>query len=443
MRFSKRGAHVPHHKNTADMTPIRMDVPSQLLIPVSMHIGRPATPVVKPGDHVDVGTLICESSGPVSSPIYSAVSGTVKKLDNIRVSNGSFCQAVLIESDGQQTVDANIKPPVVTDYASFIEAVKNSGIVGLGGAGFPTAVKLDVKDTSRIQELVINAAECEPYITSDTRTMIDDAQDVVDAVKLFEQYLNVKKVLIGIEANKPEAIKKMQECFKDDSAVTVVTLPSVYPQGAEKVIIKNTTGKVVPAGKLPIDVGCVVCNVTTMASIARYIKTGMPLVEKYVTIDGSAIKKPGNYIIPVGMLISEIMERLEINPDEVGKVLYGGPMMGISVPELDSAPVLKNTNAITFMSEKDAVSPEATQCIHCGRCAENCPMHLTTFAIARAYAKNDAEELRRLRVDICCECGTCSFVCPANRPLVEVNKLSKGVVRDLIAKEKAKEAEKK
>lgn len=443
MSFSKGGVHVPHNKNTANLPPVRLSVPKRILLPVSMHIGRPANPVVKPGDHVDVGTLVCESTGPVSSPIFSGVSGTVKKLDNIRVSSGTFCQAVLIESNGQQTTDPGIKPPVVTDYASFIEAVRNSGIVGLGGAGFPTAVKLDVKDTSKIQELVINAAECEPFITSDTRTMLDDAESVVEGVKLFEKYLDVKKVLIGIEKNKPEAIAKMKEVFADDKAVTVVTLPGLYPQGAEKVIIRNTTGKVVPAGKLPIDVGCIVCNVTTMAAIARYIKTGMPLVEKCITIDGSAVEKPGNYIVPVGTLISDIFEELGIDPEKAGKVLYGGPMMGISIPELQFAPILKNTNAVTVMNVKDGTQPAATQCIHCGKCASHCPMHLTTFAIAKAYEKNDVEELAKLRVDICCECGCCSFICPAKRPLVEINKISKGMVREWQQKQKQKEAEKK
>lgn len=443
MSFSKSGVHVPHNKNTANMPPCRMTTPKRILLPVSMHIGRPANPVVKPGDHVDVGTLVCESTGPVSSPIYSGVSGTVKKLENIRVSSGAFCQAVLIESDGQQTVDPCVKPPKVTDYASFIDAVRNSGIVGLGGAGFPTAVKLDVKDTSKIQELIINAAECEPFITSDTRTMIDDSDSIVKGVKLFEKYLNVKKVLIGIESNKPEAISIMKKSFADDPAVTVVTLPGLYPQGAEKVIIRNTTGKTVPAGKLPIDVGCVVCNVTTIAAIARYISTGMPLVEKCITIDGSAIKKPGNYIVPVGMLISDIFEELGINVDEAGKVLYGGPMMGISIPELQLAPVLKNTNAITVMNQKDGAQPVATQCIHCGMCASHCPMNLTTFAIAKAYEKGDVEELAKLRVDICCECGSCSFSCPAKRPLVEINKIAKGMVREWQQKQKQKEAEKK
>ncbi len=442
MSFSKTGTKVPHNKNTAAMPPVRMGVPAHIVLPVSMHIGKPAAPVVKINDHVNVGTLVAESTGPVSSPVYSSVSGTVKKIDSILTAGGSFCQAIFIDSDGEQTIDESITPPDVHDYDSFIAAVRKSGIVGLGGAGFPTVVKLDVKDISRIKHLILNGAECEPYITSDTRTMIDDAEDVKMAVQLFEKYLGVKDVRIGIEGNKPRAIEKMRQTFADDAAVQVITLPGVYPQGAEKVIIRNTVGEIVPAGKLPIDVGCIVCNVTTMAAIAKYIRTGMPLIEKIVTVDGSAVKKPKNVIVPIGTPISDVADFVGIDMEQVGKILMGGPMMGISVPDT-TAPVVKNNNALTFFNLKDAVAPVPTQCIHCGRCAERCPMNLTTFAIARAYAKNDVEELARLRVDVCCECGSCSFVCPAKRPLVEINKLSKSMVRDYQAKQKAKEAEKK
>ena len=435
------GVHVPHNKNTAGSPAVRMPAPEAVILPTSMHIGKPANPVVKAKDHVNVGTLIAESTGPVSSPIYSSISGDVTKIDTILTAQGTFVPAVFIKSDGLMTVDENIKPPAVKDYASFIEAVRNSGIVGLGGAGFPTAVKLDVKDTSRIQELVINAAECEPYITSDTRTMIDDADDVKEGVKLFEKYLDIKKVIIGIESNKPEAIKKMKEVFADDPAVSVAVLPGVYPQGAEKVIIKNTTGKVVPAGKLPIDVGSVVCNVTTMAAIARYIRTGMPLIEKCVTVDGTAVPEPKNVIVPIGTPVKEVIKFCEIPEEGIYKILFGGPMMGLATPDPD-APVLKNTNAITVMNIKEASQPKATQCIHCGMCATHCPMNLTTFAIARAFERDDAEELARLRVDLCVECGCCSYICPAKRPLVEINKLSKNKVRAYQAKQKQLAAEK-
>ncbi len=437
----KGGVHVPHNKNTAGLPAVRMPAPSCVVLPTSMHIGKPANPVVKPKDHVNVGTLIAESSGPVSSPVYSSISGEVTKIDTILTAGGTFVPAIFIQSDGQMTVDESICPPVVNDYASFIEAVRQSGIVGLGGAGFPTAVKLDVKDTSRIKELVINAAECEPYITSDTRTMLDDADDVKAGIELFEKYLDIKKVIIGIESNKPDAIRRMKAVFANDDAVTVMTLPGIYPQGAEKIIIKNTTGKTVPAGKLPIDVGSLVCNVTTIAAIARYIKTGMPLVEKCVTVDGTAVSDPKNVIVPIGTSVKELISFCNIKEDDIYKILFGGPMMGISTPDPE-APILKNTNAITVMGLKEATQPKATQCIHCGKCATHCPMNLTTFAFGRAYERNDAEELQRLRVDLCVECGCCSFICPAKRPLVEINKLSKAMLRSYQAKQKQIAAEK-
>ncbi len=437
------GIHVPHKKHTASMPAVPISAPSTIILPMSMHIGKPATPVVKPGDHVCVGTLVAEASGPVSAPIYSSVSGTVKKLDPVRVANGSFCPCIFIESDGLMTKDESIAPPDVHDYQSFIDCVRASGMVGLGGAGFPTAIKLDVKDPAKVSEVIINAAECEPYITSDTRTMLDDTENIVYGIELLKKYLGVKKIIFGIEKNKAEAIEKIRTVFASDSSVTVSVLPSTYPQGAEKVLIKNTTGKIVPGGKLPLDVGSVVINVTTLAAIARYIKTGMPLTEKCVTIDGTAVDKPGNYIIPIGMTVSEIIEKCGIDTEKIGKILSGGPMMGLAIPEPDIAPVQKNTNALIFMDMKEGTQPVATQCIHCGKCATHCPMNLTTFAIARAYEKNDTEELVRLRVDLCVECGCCSYVCPAKRPLVEINKISKGLVREYMALKKQKEAEKK
>ena len=437
----KGGVHVPHNKNTAGQCAVRMPAPETVVIPVSMHIGRPAAPVVKPKDHVKVGTLIAESQGPVSARIVASVSGDVEKIDRVLLSNGAYSDAIIIKSDGLNEKDESLTPPTVTDYESFIAAVRESGIVGLGGAGFPTAVKLDVKDTSRIKHVIINAAECEPYITSDTRTMLDDSEDIFAGVVLLEKYLSAKSIIIGIEKNKPEAIEKMRETFKNDAFVTIMPLPELYPQGAEKVIIRNTTGLTVKKGKLPIDAGCVVINVTTLAQIAKYVRTGVPLTEKCVTIDGTAVKTPKNIIVPIGTRVSDIISFCNIDENDVYKILFGGPMMGISVPNA-SVPVLKNTNAVTFMGKAEAASPRATQCIHCGRCATHCPMNLTTFAIARAYEKQDVDALIALNTDLCCECGSCSFICPAKRPLVEINKLAKAMIREHNQKQQAAKGEK-
>ena len=306
--FKLNGVHVPHLKKTAAMKAVRIPAPQTVIIPLSMHIGTPAQAVVKAGDTVRVGDLIGQAEGNISAPVHASVSGTVKKIDKVVLASGNTVDAVIIESDGLMTVSDSVKPHSVAGYEDFIAAVRDSGAVGLGGAGFPTAVKLDVKDTSRIKAVIINGAECEPYITSDTRTMLDDADWIRKGAELLEKHLRVKNIIIGIEKNKPECIKKMREVFANDKAVTVKELPSVYPQGGEKVLIYNTIGEIVPEGKLPIDVGAIVINCTTLLVIAKYIETGMPLVEKCITVDGSAVNEPKNVIAPIGTKLSDIFD---------------------------------------------------------------------------------------------------------------------------------------
>lgn len=436
------GVHAPHRKNTAAMPAIKMPAPATVTMLTSMHIGKPATVIVKPGDHVDVGQKIAEASGFVSSPVHSGVSGTVKKIEDFLVASGSYVPAIVIESDGLMTACGDITPPTVTNYDEFISALRESGIVGLGGAGFPTAVKFDVKDTSRISEVIVNCAECEPYITSDTRTLLDRTNDVFEGISLLEKYLGVKKVIIAVESNKREAIEKIKPIAANDPAVTVKVLPGIYPQGGEKVMIYHTTGKIVPAGKLPIDVGSVVCNCTTLAEIARYIRTGMPLTEKCVTVDGDAVAEPKNVIVPIGTSMNDVFDFCGGFSKNPAKLLSGGPMMGIAVPGGDF-PIMKNTNAILAFSEKLAKEPKATQCIHCGRCVNACPFGLAPESISKAFEKKDGAALEKLEVNLCMECGCCSFVCPAKRPLVQTNKLAKTVLRDYQAKRKAAEQEEK
>ncbi|MBO5109097.1 MAG: electron transport complex subunit RsxC [Clostridia bacterium] len=439
--FSLPGVHAPHRKNTAGLAPVVMPPPATVTIPAVMHIGRPAKFIVKAGDTVQVGQLIAEADGPISAPIHASVSGTVKKLDTVLLSGGNRAPAVLIASDGEMTVSETVAPPTVTDYASFIEAIRQSGIVGLGGAGFPTAVKLDIKDTTRCDTVLINGAECEPYITSDTRTMIDRAEDLRQGVELLKKYLGTKRVLIGIEKNKPEAIKKMKETFASDGAVSVVSMPSLYPQGGEKVLIYNLTRRIVPEGKLPIDVGVIVINCTTLAEIAAYIRTGMPLVSKCVTFDGSAVAEPKNVLVPIGTSVADLAAFAGGYKCEPKKLLYGGLMMGIALPDA-TAPVLKNTNAILALDEKDAAPAPETPCLRCGKCVDHCPIHLSPVSIAIAHREGDCARLADLKVNLCMECGCCSYVCPAHRPLVQTNRLSKAMLRAHAAKEQAKEEKK-
>ena len=413
-----------------------MDPPQTVTIPMSMHIGAPATPTVKIGDTVKIGTKIGEASGKVSVPVYATVSGTVKKISELPLANGGTTTALVIESDGLMTPDETLTPPTVNSREELIEAIRQSGIVGLGGAGFPTHVKLDV-DPTRIKHLIINGAECEPYVTSDSVTMVDRYEDMAYAINALKQHLGISSVIIGVEANKKKAISSMMRMAKENSNgchITVKILPSIYPQGGEKVLIYHTTGLTVPAGKLPIDVGCIVVNCTTLAAIGTYLKTGMPLVEKCVTVDGGAVANPQNVLAPVGTALSELFAACGGLTCEPAKYIYGGPMMGVTVPTADE-PVMTNTNAVMALTAKEAWLPSTTACIRCGSCTNHCPFGLAPMAISHAYKVGDVDTLKTLNVETCMLCGCCSFVCPANRPLVQRNKLAKDLLKELRAKE--------
>ena len=422
------GVHVPHRKNTAQMEAVRMPAPKSVVIPTVMHIGAPAKPIVKAGDKVAVGQLIAESGGFVSAPIHSSVSGTVKKVEDIVLSNGRNAPAIFIESDGEMRPFEQLEIPRIESLQDLADAVRASGIVGLGGAGFPTSVKLSIKDIEQAEYFVINGAECEPYITSDTRTMLDQTDLVERGVRRISELLKPKAVYIGVEKNKPEAIAKLKKRFADDKNIIVKALPPMYPQGGEKVLIYNTTGRTVPEGKLPLDVGVVIMNVTTLANIERYLETGMPLVEKLVTVDGSAVREPKNVFVPIGTKVADVFEFCGGFKSEPGKVLYGGPMMGTAVPDLN-VPVLKNTNALLAFDKKDSAVPAETPCIRCGNCVNHCPMRLNPPAIAKAFNNADGGGLMKQRVNLCMECGACSFVCPAHQPIVQRHKLAKVMLR--------------
>ena len=448
MSFFKLGkTRVPHRKNTAEMPAVRMTkLPETVLIPMAQHIGAPANPVVKAGDKVYVGTLVGEAGGFVSANIHSSVSGTVKKIESYLSSQGRTCPAIRIESDGLMTPDPELKAPEISDFASLSAAARLAGLVGLGGAGFPASVKLAPQNVDILDTLILNGAECEPYITSDTRTMLDDSEYIKKGIDLVRSNSKISSVIIGIESNKSECINKLTELFCEDSGVTVASLPDKYPQGAEKILIYNTTGRAVPEGKLPSDVGVLVMNVTSIAFLAKYAETGMPLVEKCITVDGSAVDSPKNIIVPVGTAITDVLTEVGVDIEKAGKILYGGPMMGVAVYSVDD-PVLKNTNALTVLSVKDAMPKKQTACIHCGRCASVCPMSLLPTVFAKAMnvdaPEERAERLTSAKINLCIECGSCSFVCPAARPLVETNRLAKADLREFNQNKKLKEETKK
>lgn len=429
LKRSAKGASVPHVKATAGQPTVKMPVPEHVIIPMSMHIGAPAEPVVKKGDTVMVGTLIGKASGFVSANIHSSVSGTVQDVAPMRMVNGVMTTAVAIKTDGQQTVDPACVPPTVTDKASLLAAIQACGLVGVGGAGFPTHVKL-AADT--VDTLLINAAECEPYLTTDCREMLECSDTIISGIAAVMKYCNIPNCIIGIERNKPECIDQMYSLTRNMSGVSVKPLPTRYPQGAEKTLVETCTGREVPqvgpSGKagLPADVGCIIMNVPSVSTLGKYLKTGMPLTTKRVTVEGDAIAKPQNVEVPIGTLYRDVIEACGgIKPDvELGKIIFGGPMMGGAAPSADF-PVLKQNNGLLLFSKKAADLPEASACIRCGRCIDACPMGLEPVVVAEAFNNRDFDALKARCVDLCVACGSCSYACPAKRPVSQTMTLAK------------------
>ena len=419
---------IPHKKNTENFETIRYPVPDTVSIPMSQHMGVHCEPLVSVGDEVKVGQKIGDSEAFMSMPVHSSVSGKVVAIDDYLSSNGRKCKCIKIECDGKQTVSEDIKPPVITDKASLIKAVRESGCCGLGGAGFPTHIKLNFDENKTpIDSLVINAAECEPYITSDYREMIENPNDVINGIKTIQNILKIEKVYICIENNKPKAIELLSSMTASDASINVISLSSLYPQGAEKVIAYNATGRTIKEGELPSHQGIIVINVSTVAFLNRYFKTGMPLTWRRITIDGDAVKSPCNVKVPIGISIAELLKFAGCEESKTRKVLTGGPMMGMCIYDLNT-PVIKTNNAILAL-KKDKKEVH-TNCIRCGRCINACPVGLMPTELEKAYQQKDADRLKTLKVNLCMNCGSCSYVCPAKRNLAETNQLAKMFVSE-------------
>ena len=419
------GIKLRHNKNTRNCETADFPLPKSVVIPMSQHMGAPCKCIVKKGDTVTAGQKIGDTDAFMSAPVHSSVSGTIIGIDDFLLANGAVCEAAVIETDGLQTVCPDIAPPEITDKQSLIAAVRESGLTGLGGAGFPTHIKLNYDAVKTpIDTLVINAAECEPYITSDYRELIERPTDIIEGILLVQKYLGIPMCKLCIEDNKPEAIKLMQVKTEDIKSIEVVTLPSSYPQGAEKVIVYSATGRIIAEGELPSNQGAMVMNVSTVASIYRYTRNGIPLVSRRITVDGDAItKNAGNYFIPIGTRVSEILDYC--GAEDVKKVLYGGPMMGMCLYDTDQ-PISKSSNAI--LAFRNGRLPQTTACIRCGRCVRTCPLGLMPVMIESAYNEKDVNELKRLKVTLCMNCGCCSYACPAHRPLAEINQLAKALI---------------
>lgn len=425
------GIILPHKKGTENAETIAVPCPETVKIAMSQHMGAPCLTLVKAGDEVAVGQKIGDCETYMSCPVHSSVSGKVTAVSDMILANGKSCKAVEIACDGLQTISGEVSPPEVTDKASLVKAVRESGCCGLGGAGFPTHVKLDYDENkTKIDSLVINAAECEPYITSDYREMIENTDGVISGIKKIKSLLGIDSVYIGIESNKPKAIALFEEKLAGEDGYKVLRLKTSYPQGAEKVIAFNATGRIITEGTLPSDHGILVMNVSTVGFINSYLETGMPLVERRLTVDGDAVKTPCNVKAPIGMKLSDILKLTDTNIEGIHKLVSGGPMMGTCIYDLNT-PVCKTNNA--FLAFKKPVSLKGlvvesgqTNCIRCGRCIDACPIGLMPTELEKAYDRKDREALNKLKINLCMNCGSCSYVCPAKRDLAEKNQLAKG-----------------
>ena len=421
-----KGIHIPHNKATAEQETTYMPLPSRIVLPMQQHVGSPCVPQVKRRQHVEVGQLVGHSDAHMTADIYSPVSGLVREIRQIHYSNGWSDEAVVIEPDGEQVVHESIAPPEVSDYASLVEAVKHSGIVGLGGAGFPAWLKMD-SDLSSIDTWLVNGAECEPYLSTDYREMVEHPDTILEGIKTCLDLSGVPRSLICIEDNKPKAIKLLREMTSDDDRIDVFELPARYPQGASRVILRNVTGRSVPRGGHLTDVGALLFNVTTMSEIGRFLRTGMPLTKRRLTVMGDAIARPQNLEVYVGTPISEILEYCGCAPGP-RKVIVGGPMMGTTQVELD-VPVIRQNCGLLAFGVNGPVVPKMTACIHCSRCIDSCPIRLSPIEIHKAYLARDVKALDRLMADLCVECGTCSYVCPSKQPLVQSTHLGRAMLR--------------
>lgn len=426
---------LPHYSGSAEQLTRKLPVPEVVTISMAQHIGAPCNPLVSIGDRVLVGQKIGDTDAFMSAPVHSSVSGEVTEIKDVMNVGGRLCKTVTIKSDNRMEVSPEVKPPKIESREDFLKAVRESGAIGLGGAGFPTHVKL-AYDRSKvnIEYLLLNGAECEPYITSDYRELMENTDAIIGGIKLILKWLEIPRAIIGIEADKPEAISKLTKLTAAFPEIEVKKLRSSYPQGAEKVLVHSLTGRVIEEGKLPSDVGCVVMNVSTAGFIHAYSRTGMPLVKRRITVDGNIVNSPCNFFVPIGTLLHSVVgfASLRKQPD---KIIMGGPMMGMCAFDPDT-PLGKTNNAVLLFS--DAPKYEPSPCIRCGRCVRACAVNLMPTELEHAYDTRDAELLKKLKVGLCMNCGACSFVCPARRNLAEKNQLAKDFLRQQEAAQKGK-----
>jgi electron transport complex protein RnfC len=410
--FKSKGNQVPQWKYTSGAATVKCPGGPYIHLMLSQHTGAPCEPVVHVGDYIHVGQLVAQSKEFISAPIHGSVSGIIEEITPDKI---------IIKSDGKETIDPSIIPPVIESEEDFIQAVRRTGLLSLEEKGYPTIIKLKKKEKNNIDTLIINAAECEPFITTDTREIIENTLDVLEGILALSNYLQVKSIIIGIEEHNEEAINVLEGKIAADkrfNQIKIKKLYSEYPQGAERIIITSCTGRRLEEGQLPSEVGVVVSNISSIGFLGRYIKTGRPLVSRRVTLDGGGIKEPKNILAPIGTLVSDLVQcgGGYISPQV--KILSGGPMMGVLLKD-DSEPITKRTNGVTLLSSPQGTEKEEIACIRCSRCVNHCPMNLLPYLLDQQVREGEIEELKELNIRSCIKCGKCSFVCPSNREIVK------------------------
>ena len=417
----KGGVHPNDGKALAkDKAIVQVQPKGDLVYPMSQHIGAPATPVVAVGDKVLKGQKIAEAGGFVSSPIYASASGTVKAIEPHRVAVGDMVNSIVIENDGafEEVEYTPCEDVTALSKEEIVNKVKEAGVVGMGGAGFPTHVKLSPKEPEKIEYVIANCAECEPYLTADYRRMLEEPEKVIGGLKIMLHMFPRAKGVICIEDNKPDCIAKFRELVLPEDNIEVLELKTKYPQGAERMLIYAATGRKVNSSMLPADAGCIVDNIDTVTAIYQAVRFGEPLMSRIVTVTGDAVQNPCNFEVPVGMLLSELLEQAGGLKNEAVKIICGGPMMGRALFTMD-VPVTKTTSALTCLTEDEVSALAPSACINCGRCVSVCPGQILPARLSVFAEHGEEEKFLKYGGMECCECGCCSFICPARRPLTQ------------------------
>lgn len=434
--FRTGGVH-PAENKISDQSPIEVfPIPKQVVIPLNMNLGASAKPLVQKGDIVRAGQMIAKGEAFISSNVHSSVSGKVLKIDDAPDQSGYRRPSVFINVDGDEwdgSVDRSgiLKEEITLSREEIINKIHDLGLVGMGGATFPSHVKLMVPEGKKAEYMIINGVECEPYLTADHRLMLEKTKEVITGVRILMKGLGVEKAIIGIENNKPDAIEAMTKEAARFSGITVQPLKVKYPQGGEKQLIKALLNREVPSGKLPIETGCVVNNVGTAFAVYEAVQKNKPLIERVVTVTGTSVKRPSNFLVRIGTPVRELLEKAEADLEATGKVISGGPMMGKALNSVES-PVVKGTSGILLFKEEEARRVEMKSCIRCGRCVQVCPMGLEPILLAQYASREMWDEEESGNVMDCIECGSCHYTCPSGRPLLDYIRLGKNKVGQII-----------